>query len=167
MKLRLQVNESESAVAPAWDRSFLGFSFWLDRKGSVRRRIAGKKIAALKDRIRRMTGRCIGRNLESVVQQLRSVLVGWMNYYALADLRSDLSGLDPWVRRRLRAIQLKQWKHGWTVCRELLARGISLLVARAAAAHCHRHWKTASHWALHTAFPTSYFDTLGLPRLMP
>ena len=28
-KLKLRVNPAKSAVAPAWDRSFLGYSFWM------------------------------------------------------------------------------------------------------------------------------------------
>src|SRR4029450_6175912 len=41
-KLRLRVNESKSAVAAAWERKFLGFSFWVARRKSVRRRVAPK-----------------------------------------------------------------------------------------------------------------------------
>ena len=29
-KLRLRINEEKSAVARAWDRKFLGYSFWVE-----------------------------------------------------------------------------------------------------------------------------------------
>ncbi|MGQ0643471.1 MAG: hypothetical protein ACT4P6_22215, partial [Gemmatimonadaceae bacterium] len=67
----------------------------------------------------------------------------------------------------LRALQLKQWRNGTTVYRELRARDVPERVARAAAAHTSRWWRTAHHGALHTALPTNYFTRLGVPRLAP
>lgn len=164
-KLRLQVNESKSAVARPWDRKFLGYSFWLSSLGKILRRIAPKAIEAMKERVRQITRRHGGRSVSSVVRELSSYLRGWKNYFALSELRGELGYLDGWIRRRLRAIHLKQWKRAWTVCRELLARGGSIHLARGAAAHYQRCWRIAAHNALQVAFPNRYFDELGLPRL--
>jgi hypothetical protein len=92
-------------------------------------------------------------------------LVGWKRYFRLAETPRVLSGLDEWIRHRLRLAQLKQWKRGSTVYRELRARGAPERVSRAAAAHASRWWRTAGHGALHTALPTSYYDRRGVPRL--
>jgi hypothetical protein len=43
-KLRLRINEDESAVARVWDRKFLGYSFWVAAGGEVRRRVARKPL---------------------------------------------------------------------------------------------------------------------------
>lgn len=61
----------------------------------------------------------------SVVRELRGYLVGWKGYFQLADTPRVFSDLDEWIRHRLRAIHLKQWKRGRTVYRELVARGMS------------------------------------------
>src|SRR2546427_520181 len=39
-RLRLRVNEAKSAVARAWERKFLGFSFWVAPGRVIRRRVA-------------------------------------------------------------------------------------------------------------------------------
>lgn len=164
-RLRLRVNEAKSAVARPQDRKFLGYSFWVARGGAVRRRVAPKALAAMKDRVREIAARNGGRSMDRVIEELRSYLRGWREYFRLAETPRVLSDLDEWIRRRLRLAQLKQWKRGRTVYRELRARGVPERVSRAAAAHACRWWATAGHGALHSALPTSYYDRLGVPRL--
>jgi len=72
--------------------------------------------------------------------------------------------LDEWIRHRLRAIHLKQWKRGTTIFRELRARGLSELKAAKVAANGRRWWKNSAK-LINVAFPIRYFDGLGLPRL--
>jgi hypothetical protein len=119
----------------------------------------------MKTRVRAITSRTGGRSLTTVVEELRSYLTGWKFYFQLAETPSVFQAADEWIRRRLRAVQLKQWKQGPTVYRELRARGVPERVTRAAAAHASRWWAMAAHGALQTALPTSYFDRLGVPRL--
>jgi group II intron reverse transcriptase/maturase len=119
--LHLQINESKSAVARVWDRKFLGFSFWVATGKTVRLRVAKKALAEMKERVRRLTRRMCGQSLGKVVQDLRAYLVGWRNYFRLADTPGVFSDLDEWIRHRLRAIQLKQWKRV-DCLRELVAR---------------------------------------------
>ena len=119
----------------------------------------------MKARVRAITSRTTGRSLTSVAVELRSYLTGWKLYFRLAETPSIFQGLDEWLRRRLRAVQLKQWKQGPTVYRELTVRGASGPIARAVAAHATRWWAMAAHGGTQTALPISYFDRLGVPRL--
>ena len=105
--------------------------------------------------------------MTAIAAELRSYLTGWKLYFQMAETPRIFRGLDEWLRHRLRAVQLKQWKQGPTVCRELLIRGVPACTARGAAAHARRWWATAAHGALQTALPTSYFDRLGVPHLTP
>jgi group II intron reverse transcriptase/maturase len=164
-RLRLQVNESKSAVARVWERKFLGYSFWVAKGRVVRPRVAPAALAAMKARVRLITSRTGGRSMEAVVAELRSYLPGWKRYFQLAETPHIFRDLDKWLHRRLRAVQLKQWKRGTTAYRELRARDVPDIVARVAAARACHWWATAAHGALHTALPISYFDRLGLPRL--
>ena len=164
-RLRLQVNESKSAVARAWERKFLGYSFWVGAGRAIRYRVAPAALAEMKDRVRVITSRTGGRSMESVAKELRSYLTGWKLYFQLAETPRVFSDHDEWIRRRLRAVQLKQWKQGPTICGELLARGAPGPVARAVAAHASRWWAMAAHGGTQTALPTSHFDRLGIPRL--
>lgn len=165
-KLRLRVNESKSAVARPWDRKFLGYSFWVARGREIKRRVASKALVAMKDRVRDITKRTRGRSLASVIAEARGYLVGWKNYFQLADTPKIFRELDEWIRHRLRALQLKQWKRGRTIYRELVKRGLSSRAAAIVAANSHRWWKN-SGMAINIALPASYFDNLGLPRLAP
>ena len=163
-RLRLRINESKSAVARVWDRKFLGYSFWRARGSEVRRRVAGKALDAMKERVRRITRRSCGRALAQVCAELRSYLVGWKSYFRLADTPGVFARLDEWIRHRLRALQLKHWKRGTTIYRELQARGMSSHAAARVARNGRRWWRNSA-MAIHIALPNTLFDELGLPRL--
>ena len=163
-QLRLRVNEAKSAVDLAWKRKILGYSFWVGAGRTVKLRVAGKALAVMKDRVRRITRRSGGRSMAQVIAELRGYLPGWRNYFSLAETPGIFGELDQWIRHRLRAVQLKQWKRGTTAYREMRARGASELVAARVAANTRRWWRNAS-MALHMVLPTSHFDALGLPRL--
>lgn len=166
-KLRLRVNADKSAVAKVWDRSFLGFSFWVAPGRVIKRRVAPESLARMKDRVRQITRRSGGRSLAQVTAELRSYLVGWKAYFRLADTPGVFADVDKWLHHRLRAVQLKHWKRGATVFAELRARGVSARVAGMAARFSRNWWRVAGHAALHLALPNSYFTRLGLPHLAP
>jgi RNA-directed DNA polymerase len=165
--LKLRVNVTKSAVARAWERSFLGYSFWVAPGKIVKRRVTPKALKTMQERIRNITSRNGGHSLGQVVRALRSYLVGWKAYFLLADTPGIFADVDKWLHRRLRMLIVKQSKRGTTLFRLLRARGVPECVARAAAEHCRRWWAMATHGALHAAFPSRYFDALGVPRLGP
>jgi RNA-directed DNA polymerase len=72
--------------------------------------------------------------------------------------------LDEGLRHRLRAIQLKQWKRGSTMYRELRALGASAHVARRVAANSRCWWRNSAK-LLNSVLTIAWFDRLGLPRL--
>ena len=166
-RLRLRVNEEKSAVARVWDRKFLSYSFWVAPGRVVKRRVAAKALGEFKGRIRQITCRSGGRSMAQVAEELRSYLLGWKAYFQLADTPGVFRDLDKWIHRRLRAVQLKHWKRGTTVYRELRARGVSEHKATIAAYFSRNWWRVAAHGALHLALPGSYFEQLGVPRLAP
>ena len=162
--LRLRVNEAKSAVDWAWKRKLLGYSFWIGAGKQVKRRVAPKALKAMKDRVREITRRSRSQSIARVAADLRSYLVGWKNYFRLADTPGVFRELDEWIRHRMRALHLKHWKRGRTIYRELRARGLSERVAAQVAANARRWWKNSA-MAIHIAFPIRYFDELGIPRL--
>jgi RNA-directed DNA polymerase len=163
-RLHLTVNEAKSAVASAFGRKFLGYSLWVAPKGEVKRAVAAKPRATFKQRIRQLSRRSGGRSMHEVVQRLRPYLMGWKAYYGLAQTPRVWRELDEWLRHRLRAIQLKQWKRGTTMYRELRALGASQNVARRVAANSRRWWRNSGK-LLNGVLTIDHFDRLGLPRL--
>jgi len=163
-QLRLKVNEAKSTIASVFRRKFLGYSFWVAPGGKIKRRVATKAMAAFKQRVRELTRRSGGRSLNEVVKQLRVYVLGWKVYFRLADTPGVWSDLDQWIRHRMRAIQLKQWKRGTTTYRELRQRGASSDVAAQVAANTRRWWRN-SGMQLHKVLNLRWADELGIPRL--
>ena len=164
-RLHLRINESKSAVASVFTgRKFLGFSFWMAPKGVVKRKVARKAVMAFRQRVRWLTRRSGGRSIQQVVDGLRPLLLGWRAYFRLAQTTGVWRELDEWIRHRLRAIQLRQWKRGKTMFRELCAMGASTEVARKVAANSRRWWHNSA-MLLNSVLTLSWFDSLGLPRL--
>jgi RNA-directed DNA polymerase len=163
-KLHLVVNESKSAVVSAFGRKFLGYSLWLKAGSEVKRKVADKAIGTFKQRIRELTRRSGGRSMAEVVERLRSYMLGWKGYFQLAQTPGIWRKLDEWLRHRLRAIQLKHWKRGTTMYRELLKLGARPSVARQVAGNSRRWWRNSDR-LLKTVLTIGYFDRLGVPRL--
>jgi hypothetical protein len=109
-KLHLKVNESKSAVASVLQRKPLGYGFWVAPSGTIKRRVADKPMTAFKPRVRRLTRRSGGRSLAEVVKQLRVYVMGWKANFRLAQTPRVWQEPDPWMRHRIRAIQLKHWE---------------------------------------------------------
>ena len=163
-KLKLTVNEAKSAVASVFGRKFLGYSLWVARGRVVKRKVADKPLATFKRRVRRLTRRSGGRSMQDVVDGLRPYLLGWKAYFGLAQTPGVWRKLDEGLRHRLRAIQLKQWRRGPTIYRELRALGAKPETARQVAANSRRWWRN-SGLLLNSVLDIAWFDRMGLPRL--
>ncbi len=163
-RLHLKVNESKTAVTRAYGRKFLGFHFWAGPGMEIKRAVAYKAIATFKKCIRQITRRSIGRSLTEVVEELRCYMLGWKAYFKLAQTPGIFQQLDEWLRHRLRALQLKHWRRGTTVYRELRKMGASELQAAKVAANARRWWHN-SRLEMNRLMPISHFDSIGVPRL--
>ena len=162
-KLKLKVNQQKSAVARAWERKFLGFSFTWNRE--PKRRIAPKAVERFKERVRKLTCRTKGVSIERMAEELAQYLRGWVGYFGRCQTPSVLQGLEEWTRRRLRSVIWKQWKRGTVRFAELRKRGVSKDLAAQTAGSAHGPWRLANSPALQFALPNAYFNSLGIPRL--
>ena len=117
----------------------------------------------LRERIRQLTRRTRGRSLEQIAQDLRGYVPGWKAYFRLAQTPKVMRELDEWLRHRLRAVQLKQWRRGTTIFRELRKLGASVDLAARIAGNARRWWRN-SRMGLNKLLPNSYFDRLGVPK---
>ena len=162
-KLALKVNESKTAVAPVRGRKFLGYCFWMTPQGEVRRAVADEAMARLRERIRQLTSRTRGRSLGQIAEDLRRYVPGWKAYFQLAQTPKVMRRLDEWLRHRLRAIQLKQWRRGTTIFRELRRLGANADLAARIASHARCWWRNSA-LGLNRVLSIAYFDRLGVPR---
>lgn len=163
-KLHLEINESKSAVTSAFGRKFLGYELWLQGKSKVMRAVSRKALDKFHWKIKEITRRSGGTGIRDVVEKLRRYVLGWKAYFRLTQTSKVWSRLDEWMRHRMRAIHLKQWRRASTIYRELIKLGAHPHVAAAVASHKGRWWRGSGN-AMNCAMPISYFDRLGMPRL--
>src|SRR4051794_16872925 len=92
----------DATLRPGFD--FLGYRFF----GNYRypRPSSEKK---LRERIRAKTPRTNGKSLEKIITSVSVTLVGWFGYFKHSS-RQAFTGIDQWVRMRLRSILRKRSK---------------------------------------------------------
>jgi hypothetical protein len=168
-RLRLKVNEAKSAVARPEERHFLGFR--LSRKpedGTTEVNLSKRSTERIDRRICEMTPRNWGNELGVCIDILNVYLRGWLAYFGICtdEVVRKLHNLDAHVRRRLRAVLLKQWKRPRTIVRNLIQRGVSPPAANAAV-HGGRKsiWALSIHRSVHRALPNAWFVEQGLVSL--
>jgi hypothetical protein len=76
-----------------------------------------------------------------LAEALHRYVFGWKAYFGLAGANTRIwRKLDEWMRHRLRAIQLQQWKCGTMAYRECLKLGAPPRPTQEMAANCRRWW---------------------------
>lgn len=165
-RLRLKVNASKSAVARPEDRHFLGFRIRrCPETGTAEVLLSERTQRRAVQRIRELTPRSWGRSLTSCIDRINEYLRGWYGFFGICAPSElyTLERLDGRIRRRLRAIQLKQWKRRRTIASKLIALGIRRKTAwRAVYTGRRSLWALSCNPAVHRALRNSHFDERGL-----
>jgi group II intron reverse transcriptase/maturase len=153
-ELKLTVNQRKTHLA-SLDQgvAFLGFVIY---PGHIL--IKEGKVDGLKARLKLATRRNTPVNLEKVIGDINPILRGFVNYFKLANCKSVLQSLMSWLRRRLRAIQMKLWKKPSKLHRRLRQLGYEGEFKRIKMAS----WKNAACQQAHMAMPNAWFKELGL-----
>jgi RNA-directed DNA polymerase len=86
---------------------FLGYRFKRSRRGRLMRLVRPKSLRKLRESIKPRTRRNNGTSMEAIVADLNRTLPGWFGYFKHAKA-SELSGIDGWIRMRLRSILRKR-----------------------------------------------------------
>ncbi len=161
-KLKLRVNEAKTAVAQVWERKFLGYCMRRTAGGQVKLAIAVQAVDKARQRLREITRRTRGCSMGRIVRELQSYVPGWKAYFRLTQSPTILRELDQWLRRRLRAVQLKMWKTGRTAYRALRRLGASEALAASIASRARRWWRCSLH--VQRVLDVAYFAHLGVPK---
>lgn len=164
VRLKLKVNADKSAVDRPWRRKFLGYSVTFHKM--PRLKVAPQSVQRFKGKLRDLFRRGRGRNLQSLISEMTPVLRGWTNYYRLADVKNVFEELDGWIRRKLRVIIWRQWKHPSTREKAMKKRGLPPKQAWKSAWNGRGPWWNAGAPHMNLAFPKSFFDAMGLLSLL-
>jgi RNA-directed DNA polymerase len=126
-RMRLQVNAAKSAVARPEERHFLGFRLRREPlDGAVEVLLSKRSKERVHEHIRELTPRNWGDSLRACILGLNAYLVGWVGFFGICTPSSerDFQSLDAHIRRRLRAVLLKQWKRKRFIARRLIKLGV-------------------------------------------
>jgi group II intron reverse transcriptase/maturase len=162
MKLKLKVNRTKSGVRHCSEVKFLGYT--LLSEGGIR--VSDKSVEKLKDRVREITRRNRGVNFEEVIRELNLVIVGWSNYFRLANSwLSTIRDLDGWIRRKLRCYRLKQCGRKFTIYKLLRSMGIPESKSWNVVMYSQGWWHMTTKVAVNHAMNLKWFSEQGLRSL--
>jgi len=159
-RLRLVVNDEKSSVTGPNDFTFLGFQLGINTEGEVTVTISHRTKQRMDLRIRELTPRVWGQSLTTCLDGLDRYLRGWSGYFRLCteEALQALQKFDAHIRRRVRAIIIRQKKRDRYLYRHLLARGISSGSAAKAAFQRVGIWRRSVSYGIHRAYPNAWFD---------
>lgn len=159
-KLKLKVNKDKSAVDRPWKRKFLGFTFY-QWYGKIGIRVHEKSVKKFKTKIKAITARSNALNMEQRMIKLRRCIIGWLNYFGIADISKLTKELDEWTRRRIRMCFWKQWKRIKTKHDNLRKLGVKDGKAWEYANTRKSYWRIANSPILSTTLTNSYLENIG------
>ena len=164
-KLKLKVNRKKSQVGSPLRLKFLGFSMYkTGKKAGIRPH--SKSIKRFKDKIRELTSRKQARSVEIILKRLKRYTVGWLGYYSIADMESNIKRLNEWIRRRIRQIYWKQWKKIKTKHDNLVKLGIDNENAWKWANSRKAYWRVANSHILAKSLTNKYLASVGYDDIL-
>ncbi len=102
--LKLSLHETKTRLTDFREGfEFLGFRFRWFRVG-----VRSKSIEHFKDKVRILTKRQQGRNVDAILLDLNPVVRGFARYFGPAEVVSVFNRLDGWIRMRVRAFKTKR-----------------------------------------------------------
>ena len=153
-ELKLTVNVKKTHITNI-DKGIAYLGFIIKRKYIS---IQPKRIEKLKNRIRELTPRNSGLNVEYMVWKITPILRGWCNYFKIANCKSTFANIIGWIRRRLRMKQMKEWKSYKSLHKTLRRMGykgefkkISMVT-----------WRNSASPLVCMALPNAWFDEIKL-----
>jgi RNA-directed DNA polymerase len=159
-ELKLKINKDKSTVGRPWKLKFLGFSFY-HKKGGIGIRVHPKSVVKLKQRLKEITGRSKAMSMAQRLLKLKQTIIGWVNYFGLADMGQLAKSLDKWLRRRIRMCFWKQWKKIKTKHRNLVTLGVPNDKAWQQANTRKGYWRNARSPFLQAALSNEYLKKIG------
>lgn len=163
-KLKLKVNREKSKTGSPLKLKFLGFSLYKAR-GKIGIRPHNKSLKRFKDKVKQLTSRKQARPIADILWNLRKYTIGWLGYYSVADMRTRISTLNEWIRRRIRQIFWKQWKRTRAKHDNLVKLGIPKGKAWEWANSRLGYWRIAHSWILTRSLTNKYLASIGYDDL--
>lgn len=157
-RMRLKINQEKSKIIRPHELNFLGHSILKD--GSLG--LSRKSEQRFKAKLKQLTKRNRGISFEQLIRELNPVLRGWLNYFKNARMKSRLSNIEGWLRRRLRCYRLKQCKRALGIARLLTKLGVPWRRSWTTAGSSKGWFRLSMTHAAHEGMNIEWFRKTGL-----
>lgn len=156
-RMRLKVNHRKSAIRKPTELNFLGHSMLT--KGRIG--LSKSSEQKLKTKLKKLTQRNRGVSLEQVIQELKPILGGWLNYFYKASMKTKMERIDGWLRRRLKCFRLKQCKRCIGIVRFLRKQGVEETLCWRTGLSGKSWWRLSNSPAIAIGMNNEWFSKLG------
>ncbi|KOY81334.1 group II intron reverse transcriptase/maturase [Lysinibacillus macroides] len=124
-KLGLLVNVEKSKISRPKDLKFLGFGYYYDCKNKkYQAKPHFTSIQKFQRKLRKLTKRNWSVSLDHRILKLKQVILGWVNYFRISNMKKAMIEIDKKLRSRTRVIIWKQWKVAKKQIKSLIQLGI-------------------------------------------
>ncbi len=162
-KLKLKVNRQKSGVRHCSEVKFLGYT--LLSGGNIR--VADASVKRLKDKVREITKRSRGVKFQQIIKELNDVIIGWTNYFRLANRwLATIREIDGWIRRKLRCYRLKQCGRKYTLFKFIRSLGIPVNTSWNVVRYTQGWWAMSGKQAVNKAMGIQWFAEQGLYSIL-
>lgn len=110
-KLLLKVSATKTKVVRPTKSKFLGFTFWKNGdkwKCKPTKERKAKLYAKSKQILLRK--KAVARPIGVTFKELNQLIIGWINYFKIGNMKTFLEEYGSWLRHKVRVILIKQWK---------------------------------------------------------
>ncbi len=154
--LKVPVNREKSGSGPTEESALLGFRINATGESSI----APKSVDRLKDRVRELWEARQSLTSKELREQWQRYIVGWWNYFQLADIHRGATDLSGWIRRHIRNCFWLRWKTPRGRINALKRLGIKGRVLGMGYTGLGA-WRLSRHWVLHHALNNKTLEKYG------
>ena len=108
-KLGLKVNMTKTKVTKPMKLKYLGFGF-VKMNGKWEAKPHKDSIENFKRKLKKLTSRSWSITMGERIRRLNWVIRGWVNYFRIGKMKTQLAKIDEHLRTRMRVVVWKQWK---------------------------------------------------------
>lgn len=108
-KLGLKVNAEKTRTTKPTKLKYLGFGF-VKMEGIWEARPHQDSLVKFKSKLKQLTKRSWSISMDDRIKRLNWVIRGWINYFRIGKMKTNMIRIDEHLRTRIRIVIWKQWK---------------------------------------------------------
>ena len=116
----------------------------------------------LEEKLKELSSRKLCQSIKPSLERIKVYARGWLNYYGIASMKSNMNDVNGWLYHRIRMCIWKQWKRVRTRYRNLKSMGVPKDLAWKAANSRRGYWFTTHTVVINMAMTKERLINSGL-----